>query len=100
MTIDNRTVLVVDDDADIRRMIGIYLHQAGLVAITANDAEDALRQLTDHPVGSRTARHYDAGSRRIRIVPADSRFFEGADHARQREVGGLGQSPRDGRRGR
>ncbi|MFB9329977.1 response regulator transcription factor [Paenibacillus aurantiacus] len=51
MTFNTPSVLVVDDDADIRRMIGIYLRQADIDAVLAEDVEDALRRLAVQPVG-------------------------------------------------
>ena len=39
------TVLVVDDDHDIRTCLGEVLHDQGFVAVTAADGRDALEKL-------------------------------------------------------
>jgi CheY-like chemotaxis protein len=41
-----RSVLVVDDDHDIRMCLGEVLHEQGFVAVTAADGRDALRKLS------------------------------------------------------
>ncbi len=44
-----RAVLVVDDDEDIRSVLGDVLELAGYRAIMANDGEDALQQMRNKP---------------------------------------------------
>jgi DNA-binding response OmpR family regulator len=46
---DRRTVLVVDDDADLRFVLGGVYERAGFVVHTAPDGRSALRTLFDHP---------------------------------------------------
>ena len=45
----NKTVLIVDDEKDIRNIIKYNLEQKGLKCITANDGEEALKKLSDSP---------------------------------------------------
>lgn len=45
-----QTILVVDDDKDIVRLVRAYLEQAGFKALTAHDGETALHMLRrEHP---------------------------------------------------
>ncbi|HKQ61707.1 MAG TPA: response regulator [Candidatus Polarisedimenticolaceae bacterium] len=44
-----RTILVVDDDAFIRRPLQLILDAEGFQAETAVDGEDCLRRAADHP---------------------------------------------------
>ena len=44
-----RTVLVVDDDEDVRDLAVSFLEALGLIALQAADAPEALRLLAEHP---------------------------------------------------
>lgn len=44
------TVLVVDDEKDIRDVIEIYLQNEGIDVITAFDGEDAIKKLACNDV--------------------------------------------------
>lgn len=46
----NYTILVVDDDTEIRRAIGIYLRGEGMTVLEAADGEEAVAQLEKHDV--------------------------------------------------
>jgi two-component system, OmpR family, phosphate regulon response regulator OmpR len=41
----SRTILLVDDDTEMRRMLATYLVGRGFIVVQANDGEDALRQV-------------------------------------------------------
>jgi len=45
MSIDSKSVLVVDDDADMRELLRVLLNAEGFRVMTACDGGDALRQL-------------------------------------------------------
>jgi two-component system alkaline phosphatase synthesis response regulator PhoP len=49
MTAERGSVLVVDDDEDIREMIGMALEDAGFQAVGARDGLTALQWLWSHP---------------------------------------------------
>lgn len=44
------TILVVDDELSIRRMLGYVLSKTSYHVLMASDAKEALEQLTEHPV--------------------------------------------------
>lgn len=44
------TILVIDDDAIIRRLFSIYLQKKGFTVLTAGDAEEGLTLLNLHQV--------------------------------------------------
>lgn len=46
----NESILIVDDDADIRNMIGIYLENEGFHVLKCADASSALTLLEDHQI--------------------------------------------------
>jgi CheY-like chemotaxis protein len=46
---DERPVLVVDDDADVREAIGVALADAGYSVAEASDGNEALEYLQTHP---------------------------------------------------
>lgn len=45
-----RTILLVDDDALLRRSLAFHLERAGYQALTASNAEDALQMIQQRPV--------------------------------------------------
>ena len=47
--VKNKTVLIVDDEKDIRNIISYNLEKQGLKCITANNGGDALKKLSDSP---------------------------------------------------
>ena len=47
--VKNKTVLIVDDEKDIRNIISYNLEKQGLKCITANNGDDALKKLSDSP---------------------------------------------------
>lgn len=46
----NRTVLIVDDEPHIAAVIASKLRRVGLTVLTSNDGEDALRRMNATPV--------------------------------------------------
>jgi CheY-like chemotaxis protein len=47
---DNKIILVVDDEDDVRRYLSMALEDAGFEVLTASDGEEALKVLSNHPV--------------------------------------------------
>jgi two-component system alkaline phosphatase synthesis response regulator PhoP len=45
-----KTVLIVDDEKDIRDLLAYNLSKEGFAVLTAGDGNEALKQLTDHKV--------------------------------------------------
>ncbi|ASS86492.1 response regulator transcription factor [Geobacillus stearothermophilus] len=45
-----RTVLIVDDEEEMRLLVGMYLENAGFRCLEAGDGEEALVLLSQHPV--------------------------------------------------
>jgi len=52
MEIARRTVLVVEDDAALRRLIALTLSDAGIDCVVAHDAEDGLEKAFSPDVGA------------------------------------------------
>ncbi len=49
-SVAHRRVLVVDDEAAIRELVGSYLRAEGFEVVEAIDGEDALARFVEHPV--------------------------------------------------
>ena len=47
--VKNKTVLIVDDEKDIRNIISYNLEKQGLKCITANNGDEALEKLSQSP---------------------------------------------------
>lgn len=63
----NETILVVDDEKEIRNLITIYLKNEGYKVLQAGDGEEGLRLLEENEVHL-VIRYYDAESRRHSYV--------------------------------
>lgn len=46
----DKTVLVVDDEADVRRYLSMALEDAGFKVLMASDGDEALKAMSDHNV--------------------------------------------------
>lgn len=46
-----KTVLIVDDEKDIRDLLAYNLSKEGFAVLTASDGNEALKMIKDHPVG-------------------------------------------------
>jgi len=48
MDVARKTILVVDDEPEVRKLVGAMVNQSGYVALTADSGEHALALLKNH----------------------------------------------------
>ncbi len=64
-------IMVVEDDAHIGALVRTYLERDGFMALWVRSGEDALVELTRHPIRLVVLDIGLPGNRRVRGVPAD-----------------------------
>ena len=77
---DSSTILLVDDDEAVRKVLSFPLERDGYEVIQAADGEEALERFGEQPGRPRRARHDAAEARRARGLQAAARPELGADH--------------------
>ena len=87
----NRTILVVDDSATVRKLISGKLEKCGHEVVCAIDGVDALEKIKGHSAGFDSSRHNDAANGRLSGLQNDSRQRSDEGHSdcddfRQRRI--------------
>ena len=74
------TILLVDDEDAVRKVLAFPLEKDGYTVVQAADGEEALRRFARHAGRPRRARHHAAAARRARGLQAAALDEHGADH--------------------
>ena len=95
-------ILVVDDEANVQRLLQYTLKQAGYTVVVAGDGQEALKLWAVGAAGADPARRRAAQARRLRGRRADprrrGRQGPRADHHADVREGGRAEGPRPARR--